>query len=214
MGKCIWIVVLALALLSSCGTPKPAAIKARAQCSFDRARLMALDQQHFDQDTKGGWRAVAHRSGCMSIAADLIRDYRQAHHSQSSTLYWHEAQLRANAGDYKQAIPLMEQSREPKKKDFIGWNDYVDATIAFLRKDRAALADARAKLAAVHVKPGSGFPPAKNGFVEVRFGNGMLRKVRWPFNLDVVDGLIHCFDKSYKVAYGGKGCRPATRRRR
>ena len=209
MGKCIWIVLLALVLMPSCSTQKPILIRTPAQCSYDRARLMALDEQHFDQDLSGGWRVLAHTPGCESTAADLIRDYRNAHRSQSSILYWHEGQLRAGAGDYKQAIPLLEHSREPEKKDFFDWNDYLDATIAFLRRDKEALADARAKLAEIQPKPGSGLPPIKDGFIEVHFNDGKTRKVHWPPNLDVVDGLIRCFGKPYKIAYGGKGCRPA-----
>ena len=207
-----WSVILILTSLLSCSTPKPALIKAQAQCGYDRARLMALDEQHFDQNLSkggGGWRAIAHRPGCELTAADLIRDYRTAHNSQSSTLYWHEAQLRAVDGDYEHAISLMEQSRKPVKKDIIGWNYYVDATIAFLRRDRVALADARAKLATVQLKPGSGFPPVKDSFVELTMPNGKAMKMRWPFNLDVVDGLIRCFDKPYRTAYGSKDCRPA-----
>ena len=208
-----WSILITLSLLLSCSPQKPASINMKAQCSYDQVQLMALDEQHFDQNLSNGgsgWRALAHRPGCELIAADLIRDYRKVNNNQSSPLLWHEAQLRANAGDYKHAIPVMEQSRESEKKDYIGWYYYVDATIAFLRRDRVALADARAKLAKVQLKPGSGFPPVKNGFVEIHYDNGLTRKMRWPLNLDVVDGLIRCFDKPYRTAYGSKDCRSAS----
>lgn len=83
-----------------------------------------------------------------------------------------------------------------------GWNPYVDATIAFLRKDRAALDRARATLAAYVSPPGSGLPPVKDGYIELAFADGQVRKVRWPPNIDVVDGLAQCFGQPYRQAYG------------
>lgn len=204
MTRFAWSVLIILVSLISCSSPKPALVKTQAKCSYDRAQLMALDEQHFDQDPKGGWRTIAYIPGCESTAADLIRDYRKAHRSQSYILYWHEAQVRAVAGDYKRAIPLMEKSRKPEKTDFGGWNYYVDASIAFLRKDKAALADARSKLA--KLQPAPGMSPVKDGLIDVHMPNGQIVKERWPFNLDFVDGFIRCFDKPYIVAYRSKDC--------
>jgi hypothetical protein len=47
-------------------------------CDYDRARLLALDETQFDQ-YESGWRALASKPGCDLAAADLLRDYRQAH---------------------------------------------------------------------------------------------------------------------------------------
>jgi hypothetical protein len=200
-----WITLLTCALLASCSATKPSMVNANAECDYDKARLMALDEQHFDQDTSnggGGWRAVAAKPGCKLAAADLLRDYRDAHGSQSGILYWHEAQLRALVGDYKHATLLMERSRKPMNADPAGWNPYVDATIAFLRKDRSALGEARSRLAVVQPMPDQGMPPVKDGFIELSMANGQTMKMRWPPNLEVVDGLIRCFDKPYSIAYG------------
>lgn len=212
MATHTWITLLTSALLASCTTTTPQVVNANAGCNYDKARLMALDEQHFDQDTSnggGGWRAVAAESGCELAAADLIRDYREAHGSQSDILYWHEAQLRAFAGDYKQAILLMERSHKPMNSDPGGWNPYVDATIAFLQKDRSALGEARARLAAMQPSPDQGMPPVKDGFIELPMANGQTMKMRWPPNLDVVDGLIRCFDRPYSSAYGND-CRTSS----
>jgi hypothetical protein len=84
-------------------------------------------------------------------------------------------------GDYQQAEGLFEQSRVPHIPAFKAWNIYVDATIAFLHRDRDALLKARTKLA--EVPPEAGRPDSK------------------PMNLDVVDGLLRCFDRSYADAY-------------
>lgn len=176
-------------------------------CAFDRARLLALDEHAFDQDMAGGWRTLAEQPGCKLVAADLLRDYRQAHGNEAGLLYWHEAQLRAMAGQSEAAIALMERSRRPAGKDKGGWNPYVDASIAFLRKDRAALGKARQDLASVPYPDNPDMPPLKNGVVEMPMEGGTSMKMRWPPNIDVVDGFIGCFDKPYEVAYNN-GCRP------
>ena len=99
------------------------------------------------------------------------------------------------ANHYEQAVALLEKSREPAKKDFGGWNLYVDATIAFLQKDRAALEKARQTLFALQP---SGDLHVQDGYLLI---NGQPSKIRWPVNLDAVDGLRNCFWKSYLDAY-------------
>jgi hypothetical protein len=170
-------------------------------CAHDRARLLALNENDFDQDMAGGWRTLSSTPGCALVAADLLRDYRQAHHKDSGLLFWHEAQVRADAGQYAQAIDLMKQAYQPAEKDRTGWNLYVDATIAFLQRDRAALAQAKSKLAAVPPPVGAGIPPVVDGYMEAEFDDGSKRKIRWPVNIDVVEGLENCFDKLYVEAY-------------
>jgi hypothetical protein len=146
-------------------------------CAYDRDRLLSLDQRAFDQDVEGGWRALANDPRCWIAAADLLRDYRQLHQSTASILFWHEGQLRANAGQMDAAIALFEQSRA-KQRDPVGWNLYVDGTIAFLRHDRAGLQAARDKLAAVP-KPADFHPVDPSGKPVA---------IAWPPNLNVLDG--------------------------
>ena len=157
--------------------------------------MLTLDQKAFDQDLHGGWRELAARPNCKLAAADLIRDYRVAHGSTSSTLFWHEGQLRAAAGHAAGAIALMEQSRKGSG-DKLGWDLYVDATVAFLRRDRIALLAAREALSRV---------PRPVTF-DPRDQQGRPLLVEWPMNLTVVDALIRCFDRSYAQAYG-RTCR-------
>ncbi|KFA35143.1 hypothetical protein [Xanthomonas vasicola] len=190
-------VTLALMLVISGGaTAQP------INCGFDKQAMLALAQDKFDQDVGnggGGWRAVASKPGCEVAAADLIKEYRKVHSDSSSLLFWHEGQLRAFAGNYEAAIPLMEASRQPTEKDLAGWNPYVDATIAFLRHDIAALVEAQKKLNAVPASPE--LPPVKDGYIEMSMDNGQKVKMRWPVNADVVDGLVSCLGKSYMEAY-------------
>ena len=170
-------------------------------CAYDRVRLLALDENHFDQDMSGGWRTLLSTPGCALVAADLLHDYREAHHKDSGLLFWHEAQVRADAGQYPEAIALMKRAFKPTEEDNAGWNPYVEATIAFLRRDRATLEQARSELAAVQPPVGVGIPPVIDGYMEAEFADGSKRKIRWPPNIDVVEGLENCFDKPYVEAY-------------
>jgi len=179
--------MLALVLLLAAVAP---------DCSYDRPAVMALDQDAFDQNDKGGWRALQMR-GCMAEAADLIRDYREAKsRPHPSILFWHEGQLRAMLGQTDAAIALFGQARQPAADDDFGWNLYVDGTIAFLRHDRPALQRARDTLAAL--------PPPRS-LIATR-PDGSKVKIDWPPNLDVLDGFLKCFGRPYRQAYGGKGC--------
>lgn len=117
-------------------------------CAYDAEKMTALGFREFDQDLDGGWRSLAHIPGCRKAAANLIKRYRKEHGS-TFILYWHEAQLRAQVGQTGRAIRLFDLSRKPAASDPIGWNHYVSATIAFLKRDRRALLEARSQLAAL-----------------------------------------------------------------
>lgn len=181
------------------------------RCDYDEDAMLALDEHAFDQDwsgTGGGWRAVASIPGCELAAADLLAAYRAKHPSAGSILAWHEGQVRALAGQYERAMPLFESARKPEDQDFAGWNDYVDATLAFLRHDKPALSLARERLAAVAYPKSPAMPPLKDGFFELPTQPGQpSMRMRWPPNIDVVDGLLACFDKPYSEAYAAS-CRP------
>lgn len=109
----------------------------------------------------------------------------------------------ASAGMNELAIPALEAARMDPALDPAGWNHYVDATIAFLAGDREALEQARDRLAAVPFDGTSGLPPLVDGFIELptQPGQPPLR-MRWPPNIEVVEGLLNCFGKSYNDAYG------------
>jgi hypothetical protein len=163
-------------------------------CAYDKAAMLALSESDFDQSPNGGWRVIAQNEECFIVAADLIDEYRTAHASDSSILYWHEGQLRAMAGYDAEAVALFEKSRSQSDAGSFGWDHYVAATIAFLEKDKGALQEARELLSRVE-KPQNIRPPVDPDGNPIEFS--------WPPNLDVVDRLIACFDKTYKVAYAG-----------
>lgn len=156
-------------------------------CRYDR-EVLGLGIDAFDQDMKGGWRALADQPGCEAKAADLIRAYRLNQEAALPALYLHEAQLRASAGDYVGAIPLLMRARQ-RDFDEAGLSAYIDATIAFLRGDRAALTAAKERLRT--------WPKPADWPVDSP----------WPPNMNVVEGLEACFGKPYKLAYD-VSCRP------
>ncbi|MEO0608308.1 MAG: hypothetical protein AAFY82_08745 [Pseudomonadota bacterium] len=169
-------------------------------CVEDRAALLSLDFNDFDQDMNGGWRAIAQREGCELDAADLIAQYRAQVEDDPefqglSTLIWHEAQVRALADQIGPALALFKQANKPVASNGDrAWKHYVEATIAFLEHDRDALDAAHAALKALpepdHWASLVARTEEKYGFTPV-----------WPNNLHVVEALQACFEDSYAVAY-------------
>lgn len=198
--------LLALALAAAAS-----AAPAAAACDYDLEAMLALDVQAFDQDLSnggGGWRKVAGMPDCELDAADLIRAYRNRHGIEGGTLAWHEGQMRASGGQYAQAVRLFDAARHEPAQDSVGWNHYVDASIAFLERDMDRLLAAREGLAATPAPTDPDFPPVIDGYVTFPSEPGQPEmKFRWPPNLEVVDALQRCFDESYRIAYGEPSCR-------
>lgn len=195
-GLGVWLAAVAVAAI---GGGAWAEAGAAGACGHDREALLALDVRTFDKTRGAGWRLVGNRRGCEAAAADLIRDYRLANAGKLVEgpvddlrgLLRHESQLRAAAGQEEAAVRLREHARYGgDRPDQL----YDDATIAFLKKDRAKLQAARAELA--------GLP--KPAWFEAAAASATAQHgltVTWPPNLDVVDGLIACFDRPYAEAY-------------
>jgi hypothetical protein len=185
----VCVLITALAITTLVAVKAQPAESLGQLCSYDLDAMLSLDEQAFDQNPDGGWRQLAKIADCYPVVADLIRDYRLWNNSASTTLAWHEGQIRAYMEDYDQAIELFNLARHPN--NLTGWNSYVDATIAFIRHDREALLLARTELMAV--------PRPEVKWLDA---DGNEIPVSWPPNLVVVDRLIRCFDESYAHAYG------------
>lgn len=157
------------------------AARPATSCDVLSARMLDLPFQAFDQGPDG-WRRLSDSFLCGSHAAPTIAAYWRAHGdltpNESALLFWHEGQLRAGLGQGPEAVALFKQSRWSGEPEW--WRLYREATIAFIQRDRAALERFRAMLASTSEQP--------------------------P-NLDVVDGLIRCFDRPYAEAYA---CRSGT----
>ena len=139
----------------------------------------------FDQRSGTGWRQLA-ESGRFRYAAKLIDAYIKEREgldeSQRVNLNFHAAQMYAFADDYQTAIDRLNNSAfsvEPPELP-LRWNAYVNATIAFFKKDMARLKECRKEIA-----EGPTFQGEKA-------------------NLDVVDRLIQRFGEPYSKAYGAR----------
>ena len=127
---------------------KPSA-DSSASCQYDRAEMLAMDYVSFDQTPGHGWRALTEDGfKCLVEGAKLISDYRTANNLPHPMLFWHEGQLRAANGSVREAVALMEQAR-PLSASIPGWEELVDATIAFLHNDRTAFDKASIAIDAV-----------------------------------------------------------------
>jgi hypothetical protein len=67
------------ALLATVLCAAPENVDGGAACAHDRAALLALPPDKFDQDPKGGWRTLENKLKCAAVAADLLEEYRKAH---------------------------------------------------------------------------------------------------------------------------------------
>jgi hypothetical protein len=160
------------------------------ECQFDnRAALLAMSPEVFNHGPGEGWDALAERAGCQLEIAGLFTAYRQqAKAAGHAELAWHEATMRADAGQRDPAIALMRLTYRPRGADPEGWNHYVDATIAFLDDDLPALKRARARLAKLPA-------PSRNARE-----HGDDRRSTWPPRLQIVDSLIRCMYQPYALA--------------
>jgi hypothetical protein len=141
---------------------------------------LALPFEAFDQDDHQGWRTLGD-AGCEGEAATLIATYAAKQAQPHPVLAWHRAQMLAKAGRTDEAIAAARATlRPPHADDASGfdWNDYANATIAFLQGDRPALQASRDALAAAAAKAEFNQP-----------------------NLRSADRLLRCFGQAYRVAY-------------
>ena len=122
-----------------------------------------------------GWRALS-ASGCVDAAIALLQRYRDANPTrlgadEARELAFHVGQALAMAGREPESIASFEAAQGADATP--EWRTYVEATLAFLRRDAAALAQARSRYAAL--APGS-------------------------MRLRIIDGFVACPDAGYARA--------------
>ena len=167
-----FLILLGVVILSGCAT-RPVSESERA--------LLALPYWQFDQ-TPSGWRSFADRKQ-FHEAAMLIEAYLPRHPelklNELAMLHFHAAQLFAFGGETAPAIRHLRRANVPNGSSGFPsrWNDYVAATQAFLKRDRAALLAARERM--------------------VRGSSTAQDRIY----LGTVDWLISRFDDSYGIAY-------------
>ena len=190
-----------LALLTSLAAA--ASAPAQDECAYDREALLAQDFVTFDQTEGAGWRPL-YDAGCYLEAAEILRNWRASHDGDLSPdipreraflriLAWHEAQMWAFGESNDIALPIFESGDVVNEGNSgAAWNLYVRGTIAFLRRDRGELETAIADLAAI---------PRPSGWDNLVGADGQPVSQPWPLNLDVLEGLLRCWDESYAAAY-------------
>lgn len=173
------------------------AIQAAPDCRRADDAMLALPLQAFDQ-TAEGWRSLD-AEGCEAVAADAIVEYRRRNtdalkSEDTGTLDWHEGQLRAAAGQTERAIAIFEAGLDETDEVI---RPYRVGTIAFLRRDRAALEAAYRDL--MSVPEPEQFARAKARY-EANYPD--LPPLTWPLNRNKLEGFLACFDRPYGEAYG------------
>ncbi len=189
MRAIVFIAIAFLALEPLAAKPTSKAPKKESleilACSLteaDKARNRTLDWATFDQDGSEpkNWRALEAK-GCHLVAAEAAADY-LAHGPMPQSERWHSstrfhmAQSLAFAGNNNEAAKVAATARRLEPVSGLDWNTYVSGTFAFLVKDKVGLRSAQQRLA-----------------LSVNSGDST--------NNGVLLGLIHCFDRPYKVAY-------------
>jgi hypothetical protein len=176
----VWFGILALFTASDLS---PSVVYAQEKSAVPKE--LELNYEAFDQRPGSGWRKIADEGKYLE-AAKLIDLYEREKEGlvewQRVALRFHAGQMYASADKKELAIDRFKSTvvaKEPPDSP-VRWNAYVQATIAFLEKDREKLLKLREEIAA---------GPKWQGKVP---------------NLDVVDRLIEHFDQPYIVAYRGK----------
>ncbi len=137
----------------------------------------------FDQ-SKSGWRKL---ESCPVEAAKLLGRYVKMQESDLRNVRWHMAQMLALAGNNLPAAEEATKSLNPDEAEQhpeFSWNAYVQATVHFLRNERAAFDVQSESLRLAAEK----HPENKTNYL-------------------VLVGLAKCFGKPYQEAY--INCRPA-----
>jgi hypothetical protein len=163
------IAAVLLAVATGCSVPPS-----------ETALQATLAYEDFDgRNGPYGWRTLS-AGGCADAAAALLAAYAAANQGrltleQRLELAFHSGQALAFAGRDREAIPYFEQASSADATP--EWQVYVAATLAFLKHDARALAEARERYAAI--APGS-------------------------MRLGIIDGFIACPDLPYaKAAHCG-----------
>jgi hypothetical protein len=139
--------------------------------------LMTLDYEAFDTNgSQAAWRSLLAR-GCTDSAIATLIAYRHANQprmtrDQLGEINFHMGQALAMSGRDPESIPHFERSAQLGGS--AEWTAYVAANLAFVKKDKAALARALADYERL-VKPGS-------------------------MRLAVIRGFARCIDKPYMEA--------------
>lgn len=171
MNKVSVLISILFVILVNCTPQKEHPINRISKEEYDS--LMLLEYEAFDQTSNGGWRRY---SDDVELQIQLVQDYIQLHRSTQQSLRWHLGQLYGMNDDYESAIEQFEQCLSYNPEDDVykaAWNYYVNATIAFMKRDRNLF----------------------NAYFD------SLQNHNETMNIHVLIRLKENFDKSYREAY-------------
>jgi len=146
LGTMSWVLAMLLAA-------------APANCALSSGNVtqqLALAYEQFDSaEGSKSWRQLA-GSGCADAAVELLRRYDEVNASrltagQRSELAFHQGQVLAFADRNAEALRHLDRALAIGGDE--EWTTYLAATIAFLRRDRRELEEARKRYA--RIAPGS-----------------------------------------------------------
>jgi hypothetical protein len=93
--------------------------------------MHSMDYNEFDQSAKG-WRSLPEKEQSGVINGYIRKNKENLALPHQANLYWHLGQAHALQGNEKEAVRYMRKSKIDDDKH---WNNYADATIAFINKD-------------------------------------------------------------------------------
>ena len=200
-----------LLLFADCALAQTQTQLSVAECDASPGKYIDMGFMEFDQTMDGGWRVIARKKGCELVAADLIAVYREKALDRAYSLDWHEAQVRAHAGQTDKALELFRRNLAYEKARPVEHRSdsnilKAEATVAFFERDLDKLRAARAELAALPKPPGY-----DDGIAKFKQRYPDLTPPTWRLNLDILDGFIRCFDMPYSEATECRKDEPGAR---
>jgi hypothetical protein len=173
------ITALFLALVAPTAPSTSCAITAEQKAANARLSFDDFDQKGVTPETA---RKLA-EAGCWAESAEATQHYLlygpPVTDGQQRVLRFHLAQQLANAGREKEAAVVMAGARKSDEQltgpEVLRWNDFVRGHWAFFTKDKAML-----EASVTSLNSGTGFGNRLNGAL--------------------LQGLLKCFDRSYRAA--------------
>ena len=95
--------------------------------------MYGMDFHTFDQ-SREGWRSLPPKEHSKVISGYIRKNRKKLEPEHLKVLNWHLGQSHAVQGNDKMAVRHMQKS----KNDDEQWNRYVDASTAFIKKDKEA----------------------------------------------------------------------------
>ena len=172
--RCLWIKSMKLLPLISIGSLIFIALTSGGcrtkALDAERERLLALSFDEFDQTNGSGFRLLLDQKRHVE-AAELVQEYlrrngRNLTERERVSLNFHAGQLYGIVGDPSKAAPHLIRALykgEPTPDGHPAyWNAYVDATRAFIARDRSGLGEARQRMGNLN----EGFHRLVDSFIE------------------------------------------------